>query len=240
MLDVIILAGGTGRRLGALTRSKQKGALKFKDVPIITHVIQSILPLRTLKTIWIATGYRGKDIQETLEVHHADLLSSGKIRTLDAPHIRGELSRFAYALGHLPKSRNCIITGVDTILPAIVFQKLERRSRKLDQVTILMAVSAHTYIAPTHRLMTLARDVVKTYEHPDSVPRSERETRFTDVGTRFFHAKVLRELRGSVIPNDTDPDDFLRREVQKERDRVRAVVFKERWRHFASGTDFLK
>lgn len=240
MLDVVILAGGKGYRLGALGLSKQKGALRFKGIPILTHVIKSILPLDAFNTIWVATGYRGKDVQETLEEHHTDLLLNGRIITVDAPHIHGELSRFAYVIGHIPESRDCIVTGVDTILPATVFTRLEKRSQEIEQKTILMAVSPRKHIAPTHRLVTLSGDVIRTYEHPERVPIHERHKRFIDVGTRYFAACVLDEIRNAIIPDDTDPDDFLRERIGDEKNSVRAIVFREYWRHFAFVSDFLK
>ena len=61
-MDLVVLSGGRGRRLGALTSQKQKGTLRFEGVPILLRTLDQWLRVNALSTLWVVGGYRRDDV----------------------------------------------------------------------------------------------------------------------------------------------------------------------------------
>ncbi|PIR82619.1 hypothetical protein COU20_01505 [Candidatus Kaiserbacteria bacterium CG10_big_fil_rev_8_21_14_0_10_59_10] len=58
-MDIVILAGGRGSRMGALSHRKQKGTLRFQSRSILARIVDSILAQKEINTVWVATGICG-------------------------------------------------------------------------------------------------------------------------------------------------------------------------------------
>jgi NDP-sugar pyrophosphorylase family protein len=71
-MKVVILAGGLGTRLGALTRDLPKPMIDIGGRPFLERVIESFAE-RSLRDIVLLTGHRG----ETIEQHFGDGSSFG-------------------------------------------------------------------------------------------------------------------------------------------------------------------
>ena len=65
-MKVVILAGGTGTRLGSLTKLKPKPMVKVLNLPIICYIIK-IYNYYGFKDIFIALGYKGNIIRKYFE-----------------------------------------------------------------------------------------------------------------------------------------------------------------------------
>ena len=65
-MNAVILAGGRGRRLGALTEKRQKATLIFNNEPLIIHILSSLLSSKRVERIMVLTGYRSEDIHKVL------------------------------------------------------------------------------------------------------------------------------------------------------------------------------
>ena len=62
MIDVLILAGGFGTRLGKLTKQKPKPMLKINDKVFLTFIID-FLYKHEFKKIYISAGFKKKVIK---------------------------------------------------------------------------------------------------------------------------------------------------------------------------------
>lgn len=122
-MNVAILAGGRGRRLGLLTQSTQKAVLCFNGNPLISHVLKTVLQEPMVEDVVVLTGYRGNDVHKTVNMYHSDEMKTSRIRILDFPDIRGTLSRFASALPYLSVTTGWCICGIDSLVPHTVFQR---------------------------------------------------------------------------------------------------------------------
>ena len=235
MTDAVVLAGGRGRRLGALTHHRQKGTLRVEGDPIIIHVIRDLLATRSIGTVWVATGYRGTDVHAVLVENMGESLRRGKVVIIDAPNIIGELSRLAYLVHVMPEVRSCLLTGVDTLLPSDLFSLLLGKAEKDGEDSLVFSLSSEIAIAPTHRLAKVANGTVRGYEPREVV--CETTDWYVDVGTRFIPARIMGTIKEMSVPPHTDPDDFFRELIVHEKF-VRAMVFESPWRHFARARDF--
>ena len=64
----VILAGGRGTRLGALTDACPKPLLPIAGVPFLSHLIAH-LARKGIARVTILAGYRGKDIANHIEAN---------------------------------------------------------------------------------------------------------------------------------------------------------------------------
>lgn len=239
-MDTVILAGGRGRRMGALSHRKQKGTLRFLGRSILAQVVDSALVQKEIDTIWVATGYRGEDVRAVLEQGYGNLLRRGKINVIDAPHITGELPRFVHVVGYMDGYRGCLVKGVDTLLPPTAIASMTQRANELQDSAAIIAVSHRIKVAPTHHRVHLRGDIAEASDPPERLPQGEDPKLYLDSGMRYFPARLVREIAGLHVPQGTDlVDGFLKSAIECG-EHVRALIFAERWRHFASGVDFLK
>lgn len=58
MKVAVIFAAGQGKRLNPLTKKTHKSLIKINGTPLIEHLINNLLQLKTLKEIIIITGYK--------------------------------------------------------------------------------------------------------------------------------------------------------------------------------------
>jgi mannose-1-phosphate guanylyltransferase len=66
--DVIILAGGKGRRLNKLTLKTPKPLLKIGKHPFLFYKIKNFLKYKNINKIFIATGYKSHLIKKFIEL----------------------------------------------------------------------------------------------------------------------------------------------------------------------------
>lgn len=70
-MDAIILAGGRGKRLGALTTYHSKATLRFADKILLAHAFVSLSGCKEIKKIFVATGYRATMVKHAVETEIA-------------------------------------------------------------------------------------------------------------------------------------------------------------------------
>lgn len=239
-MDAVILAGGRGRRMGALSRRRQKGTLSFNGRSILAQIVDDLLAQKDVDTIWVATGYREGDVKHVLTQGYATLLAQGKISIVESPHIEGELPRFIHTIRHMKEYRDCLVRGVDTLLPPGLLPSLLRRVFELHNDSVLIAASARIHIAPTHHRVRLMGEMIESYDPVDRSPMHHGAGLYSDTGTRYFPVRLVREMACVRAPAGIDfIDGFLKSKIEHG-ERARALVFADPWRHFGSGRDFLK
>ena len=64
--QAVILAGGFGKRLGAITKSLPKPMIKFDGKPYLYHLIEE-LKKNKIEKILILAGFKGKYIKNKLK-----------------------------------------------------------------------------------------------------------------------------------------------------------------------------
>ena len=89
----VILAGGRGRRMGALGERYPKALLPVANRPLIAHHLQLLRELGVTE-VFVVTGYRAGDVEAALAAGHADGLSLHVVEqgaALGSAHALGQL-----------------------------------------------------------------------------------------------------------------------------------------------------
>ena len=81
-IDVVIMAGGRGQRLGPLTNNTPKPMLKIGNTPIIEHNITRLSNFG-IKEFWISINYLGEQIQE--------YFGNGNGRNINISYVREDM-----------------------------------------------------------------------------------------------------------------------------------------------------
>ncbi len=139
-MQTVILTGGRGTRLGALTDRLPKGMVEIAGRPFLEHLL-AYLQVQGLDEILFCTGYRG----EMIEDHFGDGALSGRrieYSREDTPRGTGGALKLAAWRGKL-REEFLLLNG-DTFLPA----DYRRLSRRLAESGDLMILSAHPGPAP--------------------------------------------------------------------------------------------
>lgn len=235
-MDLVILAGGRGRRLGALTIRKHKGALSFAGKPILVRILDQWLKLSAINTIWIVTGYRHRDIEKALNNLYSHELTRRKIVCVrGATAVVGTLSRLRYVLKSVAGTQGVIVTGVDDIFAEVDVARFVANVSRT-QASVLLAVSKELLIAPTHPAARLQGTRVIEY-------RTGAEQRLhgltgrwhRDTGLRYFSdaacARMIRDIDIAYI------GEFISANVPTGIS-VRAFVLRRTWVHIAVARNF--
>ncbi|OGY43963.1 MAG: hypothetical protein A2729_01410 [Candidatus Buchananbacteria bacterium RIFCSPHIGHO2_01_FULL_39_14] len=237
-MEAIILAGGRGRRLGALTKKKQKAALCFCGTPLIVHVINDLLT-QEIGRINILTGYRGKDVWQICVNYYSDQLDSGNIRILDFPYIWGTLNRLMVAIPYLDESFNgYYVCGIDSLIPFSVSKRFLRFTRFYQQQLILL-LSPNIKKAPTHWRVRLIDNRIISYNYftDYSGDKGAFANLYADVGVRYFPYRLISELREMNYKGERNIPDFIFQKFQSG-DSIIGFPFSEDWKHVANPSDF--
>lgn len=232
-MDAIVIAGGRGRRMGALTLKRQKGSLKYHGKPIVWRILET-LAIPEISSVRIVAGYQSDDLHRVLS---DPVYRSGfqhPIVEIDAVGVYGELTKLAFAMCQMPKSDGCIFTGVDTIFPVDVMRRFARMAVERDEMLLLL--SKKIEIAPTHRRVRINRRIVVGYEAPEHASSAYR---YVDTSVRYYPCRIVDELRHTDVPLRTNHDAYMQRLVQRG-ERMRAYVYRGVWKHFATPRDLSK
>jgi len=233
-MEAIIIAGGRGRRMGALTANRQKGCLKYRGTPIIWHILRTLV-LPEISTIRFATGYRADDVHRVLtEATYREGFPLSIVE-VDTVGMYGEFTKLAYVMRQLPKNADCLFTGVDTIFPGETIRFFVEMARESPEKMLLM-LSDQVGIAPTHRRVKTQNGMVVGYEAPDDAPASFR---YIDTGLRYYPRRIVEEICSEHVPLRKNHDTYLKGLVARG-EYLRAYEYRGPWRHFAYARDFSK
>jgi D-glycero-alpha-D-manno-heptose 1-phosphate guanylyltransferase len=108
----VILAGGTGTRLGSLTATTPKPLLAVGGRPFLSHLLDHLIAQR-IKRVIIATGHLAGEFEKTLGQHYGSM-AVGYSRE---DHPLGTGGATALALGRLDGPAAFVLNG-DTFFPA--------------------------------------------------------------------------------------------------------------------------
>lgn len=196
-MDVIILAGGRGRRLGALTVHCPKANLHFAGKSLLAHVLSSLKGSESrIERVCIATGYGVEKLKAQYRRNAREISSGVPIRLLPVEsELAGTFSSVAWALNVAKVTRCCLILGIDAIVTQSVMGEFIASIRNETHTTFM--VSLLLDIAPTHgRILLGHNDEIREYRKSSvSVRQTLQHGWYCDVGIRYFSAEFVRKCR---------------------------------------------
>lgn len=236
-MDLVILAGGRGRRLGALTHRRQKGALTFTGRPLIAAVIDQWLPVTTIENIWVVTGYRSSDIEQILTARYAGEIAQSRITVIrgDVTTV-GTLRRLMYAFPHLKDGNGLIVTDTDVLQTQRTIERFagfvcERGSEAVIDLSPRM-LQATTH--PAARLRGLR--VVEYLTGSEQVGITLRGRWYRHVSLRYFPRRMYPKL-GEISTHTANLGTFFAEHI-RDGHLVYGCVSEDPWIHLGLPRDF--
>lgn len=232
-LQVIILAGGKGIRMGSI--EKQKCMLLVDGVPILEHILRGIQrSFGSGAKVIIATGFKGKDVQsyfgttyegmKLIYVHDDEHLET-KGRLLLAKELLTK--PFLFLAGD-------VLTPDDVFLRVVNRYEEEQRSKKRKVIGVISGAVDHSP-ALTHAVLTVQDGYLQDIAHPppDVYDKSHlRETHRAVYSLEFldFALRSKQKLLSRLI-----------HELIKETDNHFGVEsFEGPWGHYVSPEDLIR
>lgn len=239
-MDAIILTGGRGRRLGALTTHQPKANLHFAGKSLLVHMLCALKGSESLiEKVYIATGYQAKKIK-TQYLHEAVEISNN-IPVTFLPvesELSGTFGSAIWALRTAKMNNSCLILGTDVIVTQRAMSEFITNIPTEARTTFL--VSPTLAIAPTHGRIRLNNygEMIE-YRKSSFYAHQTSHDQYCDVGLRYFSIEFVRECLSLSFTGACDFDDVIPFMVDNGRV-FDSHILNERWLHFAHSRDFLQ
>ena len=238
-MDILILTGGYGRHLGALTALYPKAKLRFCGKSLLSHTLASISETsKKAQKIFVATGYRS----ETVECFVKREVETYSIKTpvvvlLPEKQLTGTFGSTVWGLKTAGINGDCLVTGVDVIVTETAISDFLVSAQE-KQATVFL-ISSLLSVAPTHGMIRLREDgQIAEYRKSSAFSTIKPGSGwYSDVGIRYLSTSFINECRHLTLCDPCDFDDIMPNLVH------RGFVFKtqvlrERWLHFGVSKDF--
>lgn len=178
-LDLVILAGGQGKRLGVITKKSPKPLLKINGIPFLRHLINYYTQF-SFQNIYILAGYKGKQLK--------DLFHKKKINLVPIKcFIENKKKDTGGALYVLKKKikNNFILVNGDSFLEI----NLEKISKlKLKNSTGLMVLTKNNTYKQNKKLSNLNIDKNKL------IVNSEK-SKLMNSGIYLFKKNIFKHIK---------------------------------------------
>lgn len=224
LIEITILCGGSGKRMGKLALNKQKCMLEVENRPILEHLFEQIIKAFGRARVILLVGYRSDDVRDyfgerykSLQLDYApESVTGTRLALLGAESfIEGE-----YFLS----------LGGDTIVNGTELKKLVKPGRVDLMGTIL--VSTKEEIAPTHGLAIMEGRRLLKIDFPPTQPIFKGQSlRLMDIG--FYSKKLFGYLKISNIPTISGTLDNLIRKGKL----LEGKLYDGIWFHFMKPKD---
>ena len=238
-MDVIILTGGRGRRLGALTLHQPKANLHFAGKSLLMHTFSALEGSEHLiQHVYVATGYMAESVET--QYRHEAIKASSKIPVTFLPfepELSGTFGSVIWALRAATMVNTCLVIGIDVIITQRAMSELIASIR--DDAPTTFLVSPLLTIAPTHGHIRLSQSsaMLEYRKYSMHAKKSSWHSWYSDVGIRYFSADFVEECRSLSLTGACDFDDIIPSLVNKGRI-FNTHMLNERWLHFAGSRDF--
>jgi NDP-sugar pyrophosphorylase family protein len=232
----LILAGGRGRRLGALTTNHPKAMLRFAGKSLLSHILTTVVEIDVIQHVFVATGYLHETVKHTAEKEAENLPSRIPI-TILSPEIKleGAFKSTVRAFQKADIARECLVIGIDVIVTETAITSFVH---KVQRGRTTFVVSPLLTLAPTHGRIRLGHSgKIAEYRKAASTESVSGEDWYCDVGVRYFSASFVKECLSLKLTGYCDYDDIIPDLIGKGVD-LHAYILKERWLHFAVSKDF--
>jgi choline kinase len=118
-MRAIVLAAGTGSRLGQITQARTKGMVPVCGRRLIDHLFK-FLDLSFFDEIIVVGGFYYEDLKK-----HVDQLGFRKIKVVEnKDYLKGNIFTLMRALEEF-RTDSFLITNVDHIYPRVMFEKMK-------------------------------------------------------------------------------------------------------------------
>lgn len=238
-MDVIILTGGRGRRLGALTLFQPKANLHFAGKNLLMYTFSALKGMeRLIECVYIATGYMAKGVET--QYHREAMKTSSDIPVAFLPfepELNGTFSSVLWALRAARTIRSCLILGIDVIITQRAMREFVASVR--DEMHTTFLVSPLFTVAPTHGhiLVNQSGEISEYRKASLHTDKTLQGNWYCDVGIRYFSTSFVEECRSLSFAGACDFDDIMPSRVGKGQV-FKTHLLNERWLHFANGGDF--
>lgn len=118
-MRAVILAAGTGSRLGEITRARTKGMVPVAGKKLIDHLF-NFLELEFFNEVIVVGGYCYEDLKDHLEAR--DIQNLKVIRNKD--YLKGNIFTLLAGLNEF-NSDSFLVTNVDHIYPPAMFRRMK-------------------------------------------------------------------------------------------------------------------
>lgn len=224
-LDIVILCGGRGVRMGALTAQRQKCMLEINDRPMLAHVLDTVAEALGTARVILVVAYRAQDILR----HFGDRYRNLSLNYLDSGQISG--TREA-----LLRARSAIRGDFVKLDGNVIFEShglasvVEQSGKRECDATLLVSTSCDE--APTHGAVALKGRRVSRFVYPAMAPRTSEGR---DMGVAAMRRASLNQIARHKMPS---LQSVLSRMAGGLR--IEAVVYGGPWSHIASVQDLVR
>lgn len=189
-IDVAIIAGGQGKRMGELTKEKPKPLLEFEGKPILIHVLDNVIEAFGSARVIIATGYKGEQIEK---------MFGSKYRNIDITYIndpRALESRKRLLSLKDQITNKFLFLATDLICSADELIKVVELQEKEDKI-MSGTISGSTDHKPalTHAIIKTNNNLAVDLEFPP--PENWQPNDLRDIHVGCFQPKFFGMLESS-------------------------------------------
>ena len=119
-MRTIVLAAGTGSRLGEITKARTKGMVPARGKKLIDYLLD-FLDLDMMEEVIVVGGFCYEDLRDHLAVRN-----NPKIRVIEnSEYLKGNIFTLVRALREFD-SGSFLITNVDHIYPRVMFDEMKK------------------------------------------------------------------------------------------------------------------
>lgn len=124
-MRAIILAAGTGSRLGDMTKHKTKGMVRLNGKPLIEYILEYINH-DDFEEIIVVGGFCYEELSE-----HIESLNYSRVRVIqNKEYLKGNIYTLITALNEF-MGDSFLITNVDHVYPPVMYKKMSKSFQKI-------------------------------------------------------------------------------------------------------------
>jgi len=231
-MRAIVLAAGTGSRLGEITKARTKGMVPVKGKKLINYLLE-FLENNFFDEIIVVGGFCYEDLRD-----HIETLNYKNVRVIENKnYLKGNIFTLVTALGEF-KDDSFLITNVDHIYPPVMFKKMKESMSGItgmcDFDRSLGADDMKVKLREDKRIQSISKQldifdcgyIGMTYVDKDSEKyyRASVNATIAKVGEKAVVENVLQFMAedGSNAPKICDLSGFGWYEVDTEEDLLKA------------------
>lgn len=161
-IQSIVLAGGSGARLGAIAEDKQKCLLPIDGRPVIGHIVEALVEAFGSVDLIVGVAHKAEDVKE-----YIDKNKPNKVTVTYVPHVPGTEGWGIYRDMQEYIHSTFIGTPGDVIaLPSAYTQAVKLFSQNSDHIDGTMTLSPFLDVVDTHGVGTIEGMYVSSLEWP--------------------------------------------------------------------------
>lgn len=227
-LEVVIVAGGCGKRMGKLIKETPKSLLKIEGKPILTHILDNVMGAFGSAKIILAIGYKGEKIKNMYGSKYRNL----NITYVYDPRKLEIRKRLLSVKGEISTSFLFLATDVicspDELLKIVELQKRENKY-------ILGTISGSTDHQPalTHAIIKTENNHAVDLEFPPSSTWQPENLR--DIHVACYQPEFIG-LLNNVPESSTSITQVISKALKEGQDFQVSRYYKP-WYHFATPKD---